>query len=742
MTRRSKIGLALAVAAAALLGSMPAFAGFAKVAGGIEFTYTDPYAGSVNLAGDFNNWSMNAEPLTMDAEGVWRVVVDLAPGTYEYKFVVNGSDWIADPDNPKVVGAYGNSQVTIGADGEPVAEAAVEPISNTPVSARVKLNGWYRATYDEEAGVPSDSRWRLNRPEHEIYLSVRPTITSNVTGDITLRMNTGAGDIKEVQTDLYSGHGTLTGGPFNVTAFYNEEILQFDDPLETVGNIDLRGTIEEEHLAFGRGAQGIVLDADLPADFTLDAAWANTYDYDYLKYDYPSASYYDNTSTNLIAARVEGPLGKASVGLTYTALTDAWWIDFRVQSNIAAATDDTFGVSPGLYSYIYGPDSHSDWFELSNTDRIVGMDMDWPLVPGLLDFRYELGRYSYKSLWDVGNYVKIEGEESYSNGAIDVPVGDMGGWILKGIAEATPLPPLDLRLEGTTFSTGGMLPDEGFVSFDGRTRLAPPFLPSLYAGSFSEQPIAYFTNVGFDGSPLVVYTYMPRPAYTTNQIEFDGSLTFGIFDFSLEGDWDGYDGRFHYDALPDAALGFEGRETRLAGRIHADVLEDKLWGEIEVQRTTQDVDLEEGFFVAYEAPDALEVIARGQVALPWDSWSVLADLRWVSYDNAAWANVVTDTAGQPSIEHEDQTGAERFFTPYMAIVYSPRPNVELRAGLGINPVNYIDTPFEGRGNGRERWRAAYLWDHSGYAPHEQLYAAEQALEDAIKTISLMAAIRF
>ena len=72
--------------------------------GGIEFTYTDPNAGSVTLAGIFNSWSMNANPLAMDEDGVWRVVMALGPGTYEYKFVVNGSEWVADPENPRVVG--------------------------------------------------------------------------------------------------------------------------------------------------------------------------------------------------------------------------------------------------------------------------------------------------------------------------------------------------------------------------------------------------------------------------------------------------------------------------------------------------------------------------------------------------------------------------------------------------------------------------------------------------------------
>ncbi len=47
-----------------------------------------------------------------------------------------------------------------------------------------------------------------------------------------------------------------------MTGFYNEELVQFDNPLETVGHIDLTDTIPEEHIPFGRGAQGIIVDTD------------------------------------------------------------------------------------------------------------------------------------------------------------------------------------------------------------------------------------------------------------------------------------------------------------------------------------------------------------------------------------------------------------------------------------------------------------------------------------------------
>jgi len=273
------IATTVLVLAAGLLIASPALAGISKVSGGIEFTYEDPSAGSVSLAGDFNNWNMNAEPLTQGDDGVWRVVVALDPGTYEYKFVVNGSEWIADPENPVVVGDYGNSGLTIDDDGEPVASAAASAISNTPANSRVMLNGWYRATYDTQSDVPSDPRWRLNRPAHELYLQVNPTVTSVASGSATVYMSTGTGDYKEISLDLYSGWATLEGGPFDVTGFYNEEILQFDNPLETVGHMDLYGTIAEEHIPFGRGAQGIMLDTGF-WDVTATAAYTNIYDRD------------------------------------------------------------------------------------------------------------------------------------------------------------------------------------------------------------------------------------------------------------------------------------------------------------------------------------------------------------------------------------------------------------------------------------------------------------------------------
>ncbi len=65
----------------------------------IRFAYAAPDAQHVALAGDFNNWDPQAQPMQRGADGTWSVSLSLQPGTYQYKFVVDG-DWREDHANP------------------------------------------------------------------------------------------------------------------------------------------------------------------------------------------------------------------------------------------------------------------------------------------------------------------------------------------------------------------------------------------------------------------------------------------------------------------------------------------------------------------------------------------------------------------------------------------------------------------------------------------------------------------
>jgi 1,4-alpha-glucan branching enzyme len=62
-----------------------------------EFKIMLPKAQSVALAGSFNGWDPKRTPLRREADGCWRVFLPLAPGRYEYRYVLDGQ-WIDDPN--------------------------------------------------------------------------------------------------------------------------------------------------------------------------------------------------------------------------------------------------------------------------------------------------------------------------------------------------------------------------------------------------------------------------------------------------------------------------------------------------------------------------------------------------------------------------------------------------------------------------------------------------------------------
>lgn len=56
----------------------------------IWFRLNAPSAARVCVAGTFNDWNPSTTPLLKHNDGEWRIQKDLPPGTYEYRFVVDG----------------------------------------------------------------------------------------------------------------------------------------------------------------------------------------------------------------------------------------------------------------------------------------------------------------------------------------------------------------------------------------------------------------------------------------------------------------------------------------------------------------------------------------------------------------------------------------------------------------------------------------------------------------------------
>ena len=88
----------------------------------------------VNVAGSFNNWSADANPMKRDNDGVWRASIPLAEGVHHYKFVIDGNNWVNDPKADPSLNEgdnYGgtNSGVFVGPDGRKLPPAQPNAIN-------------------------------------------------------------------------------------------------------------------------------------------------------------------------------------------------------------------------------------------------------------------------------------------------------------------------------------------------------------------------------------------------------------------------------------------------------------------------------------------------------------------------------------------------------------------------------------------------------------------------------------
>ena len=71
-----------------------------KIVPSKEFSLHAPDANEVYLAGDFNGWQADAKDFRLRKfkGDIWKKMLKLKPGRYEYQFVVDGQ-WWCDPEN-------------------------------------------------------------------------------------------------------------------------------------------------------------------------------------------------------------------------------------------------------------------------------------------------------------------------------------------------------------------------------------------------------------------------------------------------------------------------------------------------------------------------------------------------------------------------------------------------------------------------------------------------------------------
>ncbi len=133
----------------------------------VTFSYwSSDSLSSVDVRGTINNWNETAEHhMSKDADtGIWSVTVSgLYNGTYEYKFVTNGNNWINDPKNTGAL-VGGNNTFTI-TDGKVDIN---EPEYSSPVisGTSVTFNYWQAEEFTSAAvyGDMSGDDWATAYP--------------------------------------------------------------------------------------------------------------------------------------------------------------------------------------------------------------------------------------------------------------------------------------------------------------------------------------------------------------------------------------------------------------------------------------------------------------------------------------------------------------------------------------------------------------------------------------------------
>jgi hypothetical protein len=84
----------------------------------VQFRLEAPEASEVAIAGTFTDWKPS-DVLKETAPGVWTALIPLRPGVHDYAFVVDGKEWIPDPNATQVEDDFGgtNSRISIPPPG-------------------------------------------------------------------------------------------------------------------------------------------------------------------------------------------------------------------------------------------------------------------------------------------------------------------------------------------------------------------------------------------------------------------------------------------------------------------------------------------------------------------------------------------------------------------------------------------------------------------------------------------------
>jgi 1,4-alpha-glucan branching enzyme len=103
----------------------------------VHFEYEDATARKVCVAGTFNDWHPEVSDMIPLGSGKWVKDLELAPGTYEYRFVVDGK-WTTDARCARTVpNAFGETNSLLVVPESPIAQRTRKKLPPTGASPRL-----------------------------------------------------------------------------------------------------------------------------------------------------------------------------------------------------------------------------------------------------------------------------------------------------------------------------------------------------------------------------------------------------------------------------------------------------------------------------------------------------------------------------------------------------------------------------------------------------------------------------
>ncbi len=97
-----------------------------------KFTYYNPAAKKVSVAGSFNGWNGMKDYMENSQNGYWQLKMKLLPGYYYYKLVVDDEKWIPDPECKENINDGGDSFNSIIKVGNPAVPERKKSVTAFP----------------------------------------------------------------------------------------------------------------------------------------------------------------------------------------------------------------------------------------------------------------------------------------------------------------------------------------------------------------------------------------------------------------------------------------------------------------------------------------------------------------------------------------------------------------------------------------------------------------------------------